>query len=141
PSGWNVYLCDQQTVQQHPEKLMAFAAKPDSLLVFHEHDVNASIEAFLQAHPEVVRACVIVPGEMPITIGAKLVLVLFEKFGVLASAARKIYQQEINRLLANVSINSIHNLSRRKKFHQLGQLFNEGAPRSTTRKGLSNESV
>jgi len=139
--AWRVYLCDQETVRQQPEKLAALAAEPDNLLVFHEHDIDGNTEAFLQAHPAAINACVIAPGEMPITIGEKLVLLLFEKFGVLVSAAQKIYQQEIYRLLANVKIKSIHNLSRRKKFQQLGQLFNDGVTRQTKRKGLSHESV
>ena len=99
------------------DRILSVASNLNTVIVWHHSDVNEKTEKFIYENKDRLMPFVIAPGEMPITVEEKLVLIVNEKFGILNNFARKIYQSECQRILPNINVLSMKNMSGRKKFY------------------------
>lgn len=121
----HISFCDSILTEEDERDILSVASTPNMVVVWHHSDINERTERFISDNKNELVPFVIVPGEMPITIGEKLVLIFNDKFNILNDLARKIYRTELQRILPGINCISIKDMSNRKKFNLMTRVFNK----------------
>jgi CDP-glycerol glycerophosphotransferase (TagB/SpsB family) len=114
--GFHVKVFDGLLSDSDAAKILNEADHAGTIIAFHHSDVNEKTEKFINMNKGRLDPFVIIPGEMPVTVGEKLNLILFEKYGVLSGGARRFGLNEMSRVFPGINVLSLTNYSSRKIF-------------------------
>lgn len=123
---YDIYFCDGCTSRSYEEKILELASSDRALLVFHQADIDQATEKFISANLERLSPFVIVPGGFVTTLDENVILYCHRKFGLFAESVRKIYRNELRRLLPRVSYRSINNCSARPEYADIAARLSQG---------------
>lgn len=118
---WNIYfMSNLKSRQQRAQfEYLADNAKKNDLFVFAQWSFSKETDTVLSRYANSGIQYVVTPGEMPATQWEYVKLFCFRKFSWFRKSALKLYSAELERILPNIKIATIVNLSDDKKFRDI----------------------
>lgn len=98
---------------------MASNVSDDDLFVFAQWSFNKATEELLIKYANSGIQYVVTPGDMPATMSEVLQLFLYRKFRLFKNAAKRLYLDELKRILPGINVNKIINHSDDAKFKDI----------------------
>lgn len=121
---YNIVFVGGVLTKDDEDEILSAAKKSNTIIVWHHSDIDNITERFIYDNKRALMPFVIAPGEMPVTVGEKLFLMINEKTGFLNNVSRNIYKNEFDRILPGVNILNVKNKSSRNKFKLMTVAFN-----------------
>lgn len=91
----------------------------NSIFVFSQHDFIEKTDEVLSEYANLGILYIVVQGEMPATKSELIKLALFRKYKWFKNDARRLYKQELDRILPTIGISEIVNCSNNEKFNDI----------------------
>jgi len=105
--------------QQQEFEEMVDNASSDDLFVFAQWSFSKATEGLLYKYANSGIKYVVTPGEMPATFSEVIKLFLYRKLKIFKGNAKRIYSQELQRILPGINIKQITNHSNDPKFNDI----------------------
>ena len=110
-NAYCVYFISNLAKQEEKDQFIKLMenAKADDLFVFAHWSFRNAAEALFAEYKDTGVQFVVTPGQMPAAKSEYIKLILYRKFGLFKKTAKRLYTDELSRILPNIKIKQLIN--------------------------------